>query len=42
MKPEDVLENIEAIYDAVKNKTGEHTIKSVYLKMTMGSPIRVV
>ena len=42
MKPEDLLENIEAVYDAVKNKTCEHTIKSVYLKMTMGSPIRVV
>ncbi|HIH22596.1 TPA: 50S ribosomal protein L1 [Candidatus Micrarchaeota archaeon] len=41
MKPEDIGENIEAVYDAVKNKTGEHTIKSVYIKMTMGAPIRV-
>jgi len=41
MPPQEVIENIEAVYDAIKAKVVESNIKSVYVKMTMGSAVRV-
>jgi len=41
MSPTEVVENAEAVYDAIKAKVNESNIKSVYLKLTMGSPVRV-
>jgi len=41
MLPEDIFENIEAIYEKVVNKTGEHNIKSIFLKSTMGKAQKV-
>lgn len=42
MESESILENAEAVYEAVKNKVSEGNIKSVYVKLTMGRPVRVV
>jgi large subunit ribosomal protein L1 len=41
MSAHDLTENVEAVYDAIKAKVSEPNIKSVYVKLTMGSAIRV-
>lgn len=42
MESNKLAENIEAVYDAVKNKTGASGIKSAYVKLTMGKAVQVM
>ena len=42
MEPEKLAENAEAVYDAIKGKTGEGNIKSAFVKLTMGRAERVM
>jgi len=42
MESDELVENAETVYDAVKNKVNEGNIKSVYVKLTMSRPVRVV
>ncbi|MBI2079743.1 50S ribosomal protein L1 [Candidatus Micrarchaeota archaeon] len=42
MDTKDIVENIEAVYDVITGKTTEANIKSVFVKMTMGKPVRVM
>lgn len=42
LSAEELTENAEAVYDAVKNKVNESNIKSVFVKLTMGRPTRVM
>jgi large subunit ribosomal protein L1 len=41
MSEEDLLENIDTVYEAVKNKVSEPSIKSAYVKLTMGRPVKI-
>ncbi|MBI5222904.1 hypothetical protein HY990_00625 [Candidatus Micrarchaeota archaeon] len=40
MTPEELVENAETIYEAIRAKVSEGNIKSIYVKLTMGKPIR--
>ena len=41
--PIDALsENIEAVYDAIKGKIHESNVRSIYVKLTMGKPVKVM
>ncbi len=42
MDAKQLAENIEAVYDAVKNKAGASSVKSAYLKLTMGKAVQVM
>ncbi|MCX8197053.1 MAG: 50S ribosomal protein L1 [Candidatus Micrarchaeota archaeon] len=42
MSIEDLVENFEAVYDKVKSKINESSIKSIYVKLTMGKPVKVI
>ena len=41
MAVEDLAENIDAVYERVKVKVTEPSIKSVYVKLTMGKTVKV-
>ncbi len=42
MTADDLVENAEAVYEAVKGKIGgDGNVKSVYVKLTMGRPVKV-
>jgi len=42
MSADDIADNIEAVYEAVKTKLHEENIKSAYVKLTMGKPQKIV
>lgn len=42
MSVDDLTENADAIYEAVKTKVGEPSIRSAYIKTTMGKAVRIV
>ncbi|MBM3309662.1 MAG: 50S ribosomal protein L1 [Candidatus Altiarchaeales archaeon] len=42
MNPEDLAENGMTIYDNITKKIAKESISSIYVKTTMGKPIRVV
>lgn len=42
MAIEELAENFDAVYDAVKNKVTEGNIKSIFVKLTMGKPVKVM
>lgn len=41
MSEEDLLENIDTVYEAVKAKVSEPSIRSAYVKLTMGRPVKI-
>lgn len=41
MSVDQLVENAEAVYEAVKNKVSEGNIRSMYVKLTMGKPAKV-
>ncbi|VVB99951.1 50S ribosomal protein L1 [uncultured archaeon] len=41
MSADDIAENFEAAYEKVKAKVTEPNIKSVYVKLSMGKPVKV-
>jgi len=41
MTAEELADNIEAVLEAVKAKTGEQRMKSIFVKLTMGKPRRI-
>ena len=41
MKEEDIAENVVAVLEAILKKTTESNIASVYVKTTMGAPVKI-
>jgi len=41
MAPETLVENFDAVYEKVKAKVTEPNIKSIYVKLSMGQPVKV-
>ena len=41
MKPEELADNIEAVYNVIESRLGAAKINKVYVKTTMGAPIAV-
>ncbi len=41
MASADLADNAEAVYEAIKGKIPDGNIKSVYLKLTMGKPVKI-
>ncbi|MBU0586048.1 50S ribosomal protein L1 [Candidatus Micrarchaeota archaeon] len=41
MPAQDIADNAEAVYEAIKTKVAEGNIKSIYMKLTMGKPTRI-
>lgn len=41
MSLNDLVENFEAVYEKVKNKVSEPNIASIYVKLTMGAPVKM-
>lgn len=42
MTADELTENADAVFEAIKVKVNESNIKSMYIKLTMGRPIRVI
>ncbi|MFA5412712.1 MAG: 50S ribosomal protein L1 [Candidatus Micrarchaeia archaeon] len=42
MEPAKILENIDAVFEAVTKKVGQPNVKDIYVKLTMGKPVKVV
>ncbi|MFA6049327.1 MAG: 50S ribosomal protein L1 [Candidatus Micrarchaeia archaeon] len=41
MPEEQIIENVTAVLDAIKRKVADPQIKSVYIKTTMGKPVKI-
>ncbi len=41
MSVPDLVENFEAVYEKVKNKVGEPSMGAIYVKLTMGTAVKV-
>jgi large subunit ribosomal protein L1 len=41
MSSSDLVENFEAVYEKVKNKVGEASMGAIYVKLTMGTAVKV-
>ncbi len=41
MEAEKIVENINQVYEAVSNSVGKQSLKSGYIKLTMGKPVKV-
>ncbi len=41
MSPNDLMENISAVLELLKTKVNDANIKNIYIKLTMGEPVKV-
>jgi large subunit ribosomal protein L1 len=41
MPAEDIAENANAVFSAIRTKIGDQSLKSAYVKLSMGKPIRI-